>query len=54
MTRAVKHSSVENDLLQPSSWHIPDRYDLKYLISAAQAQAVRHAIEPYCTPTTGP
>jgi hypothetical protein len=49
MTRAAKHSSVENDLLQPSSWHIPDRYELKYLISAAQAQAVRHAIEPYCT-----
>jgi hypothetical protein len=45
MTRAAKPAS-EEDL--PSSWHVPDRYELKYLVSAAQAEAVRRAIEPYC------
>jgi hypothetical protein len=31
-----------------TSIEIPDRYELKYLISESQVEAVRRAIEPYC------
>ena len=38
----------ETAVVQSASIEIPDRYELKYLISESQVEAVRRAIAPYC------
>ena len=38
----------EATVVQAASIEIPDRYELKYLISESKVEAVRRAIAPYC------
>lgn len=44
-SQSARKSEAE---LQAQSIEIPDRYELKYLISENQVDAVRRAIEPFC------